>query len=599
MSRSAGDGVHTGALGTGAVVASAMTSLIVLAAGAARGLDFWDESYTLLLVDRPDASYAAGEVFLFQFLLHPVFVALGRDVALLRLVGFLMLVLAAVAATRAVGAFLASEEVPVTPWWSRMAPAVVAATTPMAFIGAGRVPTYRVVVVIALLVVVWGVCRMWASARPEWGLLVGAALVVTFTGKPPSALAAGVVVALAVAGRGEPRFVGRAALYGLLGAIVAVSAVLVASGLSPLGVVAYLQGGLEMVSASGTHSSWWTMLGFAPVSARVLLVFGPLLVLPLLLALHDSARRGDDPRRAALLQVGMGILAPAVAAVLAVVLLSAQGYGSQVQQWTFLWGIAAALLLVVSVHRASGPRRLRAVGVVLLLLSLPYAATVGTNTNFAQTMTQAAAFWALAVMAAGLLLAREWPPGRGLLLPLSLWLAATTVAVQVAWFADREEGISLREDTVQSRVLGGSLWLEPDSAELVSELSTMTRNASLTDRPAIDLTGYGAGYELLLGARPLGRASFFGTFDGAYRGARLGLERESCRDRAEAVVLVASHNPLDVSAAVQAWGLNLDTDYTEIGRFRPTHGGAVVRSQTVRVLLPTEHVGQVLGCPHA
>ncbi len=68
------------------VVAGLSVAAVGLTAVTAfRGLDFWDESYWLLLVDRPDASRAAGEVFLGQFLLHPVFVGLGRDVGLLRL----------------------------------------------------------------------------------------------------------------------------------------------------------------------------------------------------------------------------------------------------------------------------------------------------------------------------------------------------------------------------------------------------------------------------------------------------------------------------------------------------------------------------------
>ncbi len=236
---------------------------------------------------------------------------------------------------------------------------------------------------------------------------------------------------------------------------------------------------------------------------------------------------------------------------------------------------------------------------VLTLLACPYVATVGTNTNFTPTMTQAAVFWALALVTSVPLVARTRPRAARLVLPVGLLVVSTTLVAEVVWFADVLEGRGVREGSVVTPVLGGHLAVEPDTATVLTGLEAVSARYSLTDRPAVDLTGYGAGYQLALGTRPLGRASFFGAFAGVERGAARALAHETCRDRADAVVLYAPDNPLDVSGALDSWGVDLATDYEVVLQFHPTHGEARVQRQTVEVLLPGPRVAAALGCPDA
>ena len=57
--------------------------------------------------------------------------------------------------------------------WSVMSAAAVITTCSLAYVGAGRVPSYRVGVMIAVLLSVLGVARWWISRGPVWATLVG------------------------------------------------------------------------------------------------------------------------------------------------------------------------------------------------------------------------------------------------------------------------------------------------------------------------------------------------------------------------------------------------------------------------------------------
>lgn len=583
-------------LGVGAVLLVSLGVLVLQAASFGRGLDFWDESYVLLLVDRPDASRAAGELFLFQFVLRPVFVALGQDVALFRLAGLALLAAAAIAATQGVAKWLRCEGIPVRSGWERAAYLVTAACATTAYVGAGRVPGYRIVVLCGLLLAMVGLARIRVGAVGTGAAVVGSAGVLVFTGKPTSAVALALVTLVVLVWLVPRRVLFRTAVSGLLGVVCAVIVVLVLAGMTPSGAVEYLWNGVQTDAATDAHGSLAFMLGWNPVPMRVLIVFGPLILLPLLFAGHDAARHADS-RWPVGAQVLAGVGVPAGAAVLGVWLLSAQEFGGQIRMLTLLWAVLAvgAVVLAVRLPKAPGVGRGLLVLVGLLCL-MPYVATVGTNTNFTPTMAQASIFWVLALMAATAMVAHRRPRAERLVVPIGLFLVTTTALTQVVWMADALEGRGVREASVTVPVLGGRLVLEPDTAAVIAGLGRLSEERGLAGRPAIDLTGYGAGYQLALRTTPLGRASFFGTFSGAARGAEVALAAETCRDRATALVLYADDNPLDVSSAIATWGVDLETDYEEVARFQPTHGTEPIRRQTVHVLLPTPGVAAALGC---
>lgn len=564
---------------TAVVVALAAASVLLELASFRRGLDFWDGAWTLVLAEHPDVALDR-EVVTVQYLLHPLWMLVGRDVALLEALGFGALLVTAAAAALSASSLLRAEGVEVTRRRSLLTTAVVAASTATAYVGVGRVPGYRVVALLGALWLVVALARVWTTRRPAWGALAGAAGVLAFTGKPTTAAALALVFLAALcAGR---RQVLPTMACALLGAVGAGAAVLVVAGLSPAGLGRHLTGGLAVDEAAGTHSSWLAMLGVAPVPARVLLVLGPLVLLPLLLALHD-VRSSAVPRWPTGLATVVGVVVPMGVAVLGAWLLSAQGYGAQSSQLLLPWGLGALALVALAAPRAPRPPVLLA-GVLVLL---PWTVAVGTNTGFSATMTQAAACWALAVTTGLALVRARWPRTDRLAVPVALTLVTTTVLTQVLWLGDSVEGRGVLGARSTTPVLGGTLGLDRDTTTLVRGLSEASRREHLAGRPSVDLTGFGAGYQLILGTRPLGRASFFGTFRGADRAAALTLGQEDRRDLCSAVVLVVEQdNPLGVVPAASAVGLDPARGYREVHRFHPSHGEPVVTALTVRVLVP-------------
>ena len=337
------------------------------------------------------------------------------------------------------------------------------------------------------------------------------------------------------------------------------------------------------------------MLGLVSIPLGALFVLGPVLYFPLVPAVHDVARN-PSPRWPALAQLLAGVAALIVTALLGVWLLSRHGFGVQVGELVFPWPAVAGLVMVLLSRSAKRDVDRRVVALVIVLLSLPYAVTVGTNTNFTLSMTQAAVFWALAVVAAMSVAVHFRPRTQRVLLPTALLLVTTTLVAQIVWTADSLEGEEIYDASRAATVLGGELTLRPATAKLIQELNVLSEQYDLSGRPSVDLTGYGSGYQLALGTRPLGRPSFFGTFAGADRSAAAALAKESCEDLRSAVVLYAENNPLSVGRAAPAVGLDISSGYTSILSFHPTHGTKPIRTQTVHVLLPIDLAADRRSC---
>ena len=80
-----------GGLGRGVLAGVRLACLALVLSAVAfswRGLDLGDEGYTLSLIAHPDAARPAGDVFLFGFVLHPLWVLCGEDIVRYRLLGW-------------------------------------------------------------------------------------------------------------------------------------------------------------------------------------------------------------------------------------------------------------------------------------------------------------------------------------------------------------------------------------------------------------------------------------------------------------------------------------------------------------------------------
>ncbi len=574
----------------------AVAVLAVTAAAFARYLDTVDESYGLLLTRYPDASKPAGDVFLFQFLLHPIFEWTGEDLVAYRWAG-LAVVLGSVTSMVAASWLFARRSLPATNRYVvATALLVVLASSTAIYALQGRSPGYRSVAFVGLSLVAVGVAITLDRRPVLGGVIAGAASVVAMTGKPTSAAAGACVAAAAVAVAGAPffRFAGSASL----GAFLMTAVVCLSASMSPVALIEYLTRGYRQVTAGQAYVSGLDMFGVAPAPTTALMVFGPVVLLPFAIAaLSAWWGRTSGPHYTGLLLLLGGVAAALVSAG-AVLSLSQRSLGAQILP---LAGIELVLVAVLTTAafaarpaRAQTERALWAL--VGMLVLLPLAAALGTNTRFAYITGQASAFWALALVLAVALTVTHLDGPPPLLFPALVVVLTVTTATQAVSLTNDGPADSVLGAVVPSGVLGGSLGLGPDDAVVFSSLEQIREEYRLEGVPSVDLTGFATGYQLQLGTRPLGRASFFGALKGSDRSAATALAHESCSDRAEAWLLYAPDNPMDVSTAFTARTLDLDRDYQVVSWFHPTQGPPEWRSLTIRLLRPRTTVYQALGC---
>ena len=595
------------AAGTLLVVLWAAAVLVTHVLSLRRHLDVHDEAFWLELVAHPDAARHAGEVFLAQFPLHHVFVVAGEDIVVFRWFGYGMVLASAAFLVWSVLRALGRASLQVARGFAIVVYALVLASSILVSATGGRSFGFRAVAITGMCVVVGGLALALSDRPGLGGAVGGAGLVVTATGRPTSALALALVVlaAAAAGGRLSLRLIGG----GLLGGLGTAGGLLLVARMTPPTVVAFLQGGYDDIAAGTAHDSLATMLGMVPSPVTSMLLFGPLLALPLVIAAWSVVRGPGPSAPRAVIEVLFGLVIVTFSTIIAVAVLSARGYGDQILPLTqvvllLAIGLAACVGVVSRGPSPQGDRgRPEVPGssplVPWLLLPVlgvaPYLASLGTNTQMVYNMAQACLFWVLAAAVTARMLAVHWPVVESLVVTGAVLVLSIVTTAQVVLLTDNGDR-SILAATTPADVLGGEIAVIPAEAGPMDRLAELRREYHLEDQPSIDLTGFATGYQLQLGTRPLGHASFFGFFEGADRSARAALAKEPCRDRARAWLLYARDNPLDVSEALTSGTtLDLERDYQQVARFTavPYTGDPV----TVRVLRPGPRVGAALGCP--
>jgi hypothetical protein len=568
-----------------AAVAAAASA--VLAAGlwlCDRGLDRVDESYVLAGVADPDASRAAGEVTFSSFVLHPLFVFAGGDIARYRLIGVLLVtVLSAVTMdrlTRCIDALTGTK----TNGWVRHLPwAGAAATSLTAFTFGLRSLSYNSLTLVGLLVSAVGLSLVVERKEVAGGATAALGWWIVFLGKPTSAAALAVVatVALLVARRVTLRTV----VVAVSAILIAVTVTLPAIRMTLLEAVTFMAGGMRQDQLLGGHASVLPLFGLAPSPITALLLLG----LPLVLAGAVAAEIARRPGRSGLLigltLVGLACVGIAVAAVPSV---TDRGLGLQLLPFVLALLLFGAWLLgqeAYQLRRDTAPRRqvVRELVVLAAFLALmPYVASVGSNSPFTEAMPHYAVFWLMATLV-GLRVLGSTEPVR--LVAIAFALAVTSVMLATA-LLDGGPTSSLLAAQVRVPVAGGALRLPPDEARVAAYLNEVASREGLSpDTPVVDLTGISPGYAFQLGGRPLGRESFMGVFPGAPDAAAFALSRVPCVDRERAWVLWASDNPWGVDGNVDL-GRRIPQDYDVVGQFSPVQGPAGWRPLVVNVLRP-------------
>lgn len=549
-----------------------------------RGLDLMDESYSLRLTQFPDASKPAGEPYLVGFLLHPVLQLCQGDIGAFRLLGF--------AVTAAVSALTARSVLGVYGAHShgtslrRVVVLVCVSTSLMVYQLEIRVPSYRSVTVLGLLVATAGVAMVLRRRAWPGGVVLGLGGWLAFSGKPTSAALLAAVVLTMVVSRRLPW---QAAVGALASAAGGAAVTLAIAGLSPAEATWYLRNGARLVTLLSAYPDVLTILGGSGVRPFALLLLGtPFALLFVVLLVRHRTDGGDCGPR----------LVPALVLVASAAAVATGGIAAFAPRTLGYQMLAfGVLLLLPVVHLGWGHLRemfprgsARVMAVVLLLM--PYAYAIGSNRDVLTTTGMAAVFWALlcgvAVLHADAASSPDDPPAAGISLLFVALVPAVVVAVA---FGDGPEGPELSRAGTAAPVAGGSLRLDPETAAVMTMLHEVAAREGVTrDTPVVDLSGMGAGYALGLGGRPLGRAHFYAFRDGN-PSAAFALSMVPCIQRAGAWLVVADVEGIRPAWA-EDWGAARAT-YRAAASFSALRYGAVRRFD---VLVPGPRTAAALGC---
>lgn len=616
-----------------ALVAAAGVVLAFLAR-VGWGLDRTDEGQYLILLADPTMSRAT--VFLFGYVLHPVFALVGGDVLALRVVGMLVGLLTAGALGWAVTRVLGLRGADA---WAVRGVAAAAGLLPV--VSFPLTPSYNTLAF-------WGTC-LWASglvlvtwpgpgraddgahddaddgareaesapgARRHLGdsargaalgpALVGLGGVVAASGKVTTgaalaALTLIVAVVLAVASR---RTVLPVVGWVAGGAAVGLVALMALLGHGPRWIVDFYREGARNVALLQGHEDlvrWdpfpWTGFLAAPALAVVVAA----------LVSWALLRRGVPTRRRAL-----AIAALTVLAVLVEVVAFATGLAPTraVPMVGACWWIP---LLTIPAHAttrrsrdADGPhpptttpgttetagahasRRpapYRAVeAVTLLALALaPLAYVVGTNGNYAIAQARACLFWFVVVV---LLTGRHGGSARddgGRRLARQVVTAATAGLVLVAALSGLGHAyrypavVSAWSDPAATEIAvvspeGARLRVTRADAATSRLLADVAREHHLTGVPILDVTGASPGYVRQLGGRPVGSSWLLGAYPGSLDAALDAVHGDDPTLVDRAWVLDAPASPRRIEGLLPALGRSVDRDYETVVTFRHTLG---------------------------
>lgn len=578
---------------------------------ATRGFDRTDEGFYLNSIAHPRDD--ASSILLFGYAYHPFYVLVAGDLVTLRWVGMLLSVLT-------VGSLA---------WVSLKTPSLVGAEMPHLTIRVATslglsatalvtvaqmplTPSYNTLTLQGLALAATGlILTMTRAGRSglAGAVLLGVGSWLTFLGKPTTAGLLVILIVLVtclVPGTWRRRLWVAAACL-----LLSFATTLVAAGLTPLELVEIMSQGLATSTALGGHDQILRLDHFPPRGNGFRLVLTLAAVTVLAGYVTARPRRGWRSSRQRLMLRTLGAAAGTCSTVLVAwlawsalnrtggalvaasdtlaTLLLVCGVAIGATLLAALMGSDSARQAAYTAPQMSGESRRLKIGLLALLVLLPPAYAIGTNTNLWTATGRATCFWLLVLC---ILMTqsrrgarynhyRAAAPLVGALMVAILLLASTA-------------GAPYRYPALQSAttptVVGNSrLALTPGDHAAVAELGALGRRLGVNDQTRVlDLTGDSPGSIFLLGARPAGQAWVIGGYPGSEAAARLAIEADSCAVAA-ALLFVAEGAPRAIPVDVlTSIGRDLKTDYRSVGQFLRQQGDltGVPRMDPVTVYAP-------------
>jgi hypothetical protein len=587
-----------------AVVAWAAVAVPLLAVvlDADRGVDAMDESHYLLAA-QPWASTSAFDG-VFGWYLGILLRILGDDVARLRVVAALVLVLASLPAARATRRAAETATGDAWPSWLRAVwPAGVAAGSLCFYVVFVRTPAYNWFAEVGLLLVAAGLAGLVVPASAELrradvaavAVPLGVGLAVTAIGKTPSALGALVVVAVSAGvvarlGRTPPRWVRTvgAATGAVLLVALALHLLLVNGLVTTLTALRRAAGALAIVdpghyTPSGllegaVHGGWDVLAGspgplmlWAALPLLALLATGrpeaerrrwlialalPGLVLPVLLVVHGFPGGVAGLASAA----GPPVLAAETGFAVAIVALS--------------WRLGERPPGAPGATRPAAPVSLLVLGAGLACLGL--SVPLGTSVQYA-TQTPAAA--GLFACAAGVLLAAAPPgvrvPALTALVGAVVVLAAVAVPTSRARAPYRLQ--PLDQQVLPRSVVPGAppLLVDVATAGWIDDLRADAAAAGWRPgTPMLDLTWHPMSVLVLDGRAPATLLPAFPGWGSEAASAGYALRQQDPGWGRRAWILVPGQQAYATTdAAVRSVGRAFPGDYVHVGRVTAPYDG--------------------------
>lgn len=534
--------------------------LLGLLAMTGRGYDLSDEGFYLNSIADP-FRYPASAM-LFGFFHHPLYLACGGDIALMRSINVVLTMVLGWVVTHGLLRSMFDRELP--EGWQGWAVSGGIASASLAVFNRGLItPNYNVLAFQGIMLLLLGLVHVRRRDRAMSGWIwFGVAAWVLFMAKPTAMVATGLLVLLFLI-LTRRLWIAGAASSMCVAVVLFLSTALVIDGSVTGFLHRLISGAEELVLMDGRYGAGSLFRRFKPfVPDRRLAVEAVVLTLSLgvltFMLMCWQARR---------LPVGRSLLWPVASCllifVLVVVALRTQRYG---HPGMILLAFPFALLLSVPwrEYRALPLHRL---WLALLLFLLPLAFALGTNTDPWLLGMSAGVFWVIAGVAT------LPPPNRGarLLVVGSVVPVLAGVVVLVGMRTPyRQPGpLWSNGERVELGAPASSLLMHPVLATQIRSAMEAGRTHGMAEGTAvIDLTGRSPGLVYAMGGQSIILPWMIGGYPGSCQRTLAAVRRVPCAELASAWVIDEPEGPRRIcSELIHAFGGDLDRDYEVVAEW--------------------------------
>lgn len=538
------------------------------------GIDFTDESFYLVWLSNPFIYDVSATQF--GFIYHPLYVALGGNIAELRQANILI--------TFALGWAL------VYVFLTSLAPEIHKNRLILNSVAAGMAtstlvmlntwlptPNYNGLAFQALLIASIGLLlaeRSWTPRSLAGWIILGLGGWLTFMAKPSTAaaLAITVLICLVVSRKFSlwPCLLAVATALGLF----LLSAFLIDGSIASF--VNRILLGMDTGRMLGGGHTVGEMLRIdsfrlRPPGKRAILFI-------LILASLATAGASSNKPKAAIASFGLSIAFFAVTALFALGLIhKTTGLGEF--EGILILGVAlSAAFSGLVLGKLSPLKSISRVhwAVAVLFMIMPYMYAFGTNRNYWQNAVWVGIFWLLSgVTLLGPVIRERLT--LSFMLPLALATQATAAILLNTGLEQpqrQDQPLRLNESIVEIGQQRSPLVLSAGYASYITDAMAVAQNGGFRpNTPVIDLSGRSPGLLYAFGAESIGQAWTIGGYPGSSLVAKAALDHVSCEKIATAWVLFAPGGANSISTEIMSnLGAAFPANYKHVGTWKMPDG---------------------------